>query len=145
MYTTREGSRASRCGAKDAGPFGTAVSSALPTSIFSAPALPRASVPAGSHSSGEPLESNEREMSEQRHRAAFEHPHALWLRLLQQLLELVDDHLGELAAGVIAMRLRAGIVQFQLKGDKAAVRRAFASRSAGRRAANRASACSRPL
>jgi hypothetical protein len=43
----------------------------------------------------------------------------LWLRLLQQLLELVDDHLGELAAGVIAMRLRAGIVQFHLIGEKA--------------------------
>jgi hypothetical protein len=69
----------------------------------------------------------------------------LWLRLLQQLLELVDDHLGELAAGVIAMRLRAGIVQFHLIGEKAAVRRAFASRSAGRRGANRASACGRPL
>jgi hypothetical protein len=54
----------------------------------------------------------------------------LWLRLPQQLLELVDDHLGELAAGVIAMRLRAGIVQFHLIGEKAAVRRAFASRSA---------------
>src|SRR3989442_1010967 len=31
------------------------------------------------------------------------------LGLLQQFLELVDDHLGKLAAGVIAMRLRAGI------------------------------------
>src|SRR6516162_9376134 len=36
----------------------------------------------------------------------------LALGLLQQFLELVDDHLSELAAGVVAMRLRAGIVQF---------------------------------
>src|ERR1700757_5008768 len=35
----------------------------------------------------------------------------LALGLLEQLLELVDDHLGELAAGVIAVRLRAGVVQ----------------------------------
>jgi hypothetical protein len=69
----------------------------------------------------------------------------VWLRLLQQVLEVVDDHLGELVAGVIAMRLRAGMVQFHLIGEKAAVRCAFASRPAGRRAANRASACSRPL
>src|SRR5258706_9450702 len=36
----------------------------------------------------------------------------LALGLLEQFLELIDDHLGKLAAGVIAMRLRAGIVQF---------------------------------
>src|SRR5258708_16175204 len=40
----------------------------------------------------------------------------LALGLLKQFLELVDDHLGELAAGVIAMRLRAGVVQFHAIG-----------------------------
>src|SRR6266446_3677195 len=42
----------------------------------------------------------------------------LALGLLEQFLELVDDHLGELAAGVIAMRLRAGIVQFHGIGHR---------------------------
>src|SRR5215813_4827572 len=42
----------------------------------------------------------------------------LALGLLEQFLELVDDHLGELAAGVIAMRLRAGIVQFHRIGHR---------------------------
>jgi hypothetical protein len=42
----------------------------------------------------------------------------LALRLLQHLLELIDDHLAEFAAGVIAMRLRAGIVQFHGIGDR---------------------------
>src|SRR5215470_14434581 len=42
----------------------------------------------------------------------------LALGLLQQFLELVDDHLGELAAGMIAMRLRAGIVQFHGIGNR---------------------------
>src|SRR5262245_10193524 len=42
----------------------------------------------------------------------------LALGLLQQFLELVDDHLGKLAAGVIAMRLRAGIVQFHGIGNR---------------------------
>src|SRR6516164_6891349 len=42
----------------------------------------------------------------------------LALGLLEQLLELVDDHLGELAAGVIAMRLRAGVVQFHGIGHR---------------------------
>src|SRR5215470_15688203 len=42
----------------------------------------------------------------------------LSLGLLEQLLELVDDHLGELAAGVIAMRLRAGVVQFHGIGHR---------------------------
>ena len=38
--TTREGSRASRYGAKDAGSFGTAVSSALPTVDLFRPGFP---------------------------------------------------------------------------------------------------------
>src|SRR6266550_1278732 len=42
----------------------------------------------------------------------------LALRLLQHLLELIDDHLAEFAAGVIAMRLRAGVVQFHRIGDR---------------------------
>src|SRR5499433_4573834 len=41
----------------------------------------------------------------------------LALGLLQQFLELVDDHLGELPPSVIAMRLRAGIVQFHRIGN----------------------------
>jgi hypothetical protein len=69
--TTREGSRASRYGARDAGSFGTAVSSALPTVYLFRP-CPTPAVGAR----GEPLESNEREMSERRHRAAFEQAHA---------------------------------------------------------------------
>src|SRR5215471_2312787 len=59
--TTREGSRASRYGAKDAGSFGTAVSSALPTVDLSRPCPPPA---VGAR--GEPRESNEQEMSERR-------------------------------------------------------------------------------
>jgi hypothetical protein len=69
--TTREGSRASRDGARDAGSFGTAVSSALPTVYLFRPCPPPAV-----GALGEPLDSNEREMSERRHRAAFEHAHA---------------------------------------------------------------------
>jgi hypothetical protein len=138
--TTREGSRASRYGAKDAGSLGRAVSSALPTVDLFRPCPPRPSVPAGSHSN---RMSGKCPSGGIGRRSSTRTP--LWLRLLQQLLELFDDHLGELAAGVIAMRLRAGIVQFHLIEEKAAVRRAFASRSAGRRAANRASACSLPL
>jgi hypothetical protein len=47
--TTREGSRASRYGAKDAGSFGRAVSSALLTVDLFRPGFPpRPSVPAGS-------------------------------------------------------------------------------------------------
>jgi hypothetical protein len=69
--TTREGSRASRYGARDAGSFGTAVSSALPT-VYRFRPCPTPAVGAR----GEPLESNEREMSERRHRAAFEQAHA---------------------------------------------------------------------
>src|SRR5262245_10795751 len=42
----------------------------------------------------------------------------LVLRLLQHLLELIHDHLAEFAAGVIAMRLRAGVVQFHRIGDR---------------------------
>src|ERR1700730_12897079 len=42
----------------------------------------------------------------------------LALGLLQEFLELVDDHLGELAAGVIAMRLRASVVQFHGIGHR---------------------------
>src|SRR6201993_2689532 len=42
----------------------------------------------------------------------------LALGLLQEFLELIDDHLGELAAGVIAMRLRAGVVQFHGIGHR---------------------------
>ena len=40
------------------------------------------------------------------------------LGLFQQFLELVDDHIGEFAAGVIAVHLRAGIVQFHRVGDR---------------------------
>src|SRR5262249_9948176 len=42
----------------------------------------------------------------------------LALRLLKQFLELIDDHLGELAAGVVAVRQRAGIVQFHRIGHR---------------------------
>src|SRR5215470_11019451 len=36
----------------------------------------------------------------------------LALGLIEHFLELVDDHVGELAAGVVAMRQRTGVVQF---------------------------------
>src|SRR5215207_9342077 len=36
----------------------------------------------------------------------------LMLRLLQHFLELIDDHVGELAPGMVARGKRAGIVEF---------------------------------
>src|SRR5215831_11078047 len=69
--TTREGSRASRDGARDAGSFGTAVSSALPTVYLFRPCPPPAVGALGSHSN---------RMSEKCPSggigAAFEHAHA---------------------------------------------------------------------
>src|SRR5262249_29669480 len=42
----------------------------------------------------------------------------LRLRLSQHLLELIDDHLGKLPAGMIAMHLPAGVVQFHWIGNR---------------------------
>ena len=39
------------------------------------------------------------------------------LGLLQHLLELIDDHISELAAGMIAVHQRAGIIQFHRIGN----------------------------